>query len=441
MLNPIKWLELELKRNVTRAILDTEKNLQNKKKREQKRLREGRNHVIYYFHQVDDPYSHLCAQTLPLIANTYDVEIKTFLVPSPTKEAAPEPDLLKSHSLEDAKIIAPHYGFTFPSVNDLPNDKIIQMAQWAFVCMENPSFEDIIKIGDLLWKNDQSSISDLFSEPLNEEIVDTTLSRNSKLRRNFGHYLGGVFVYEGECYLGIDRLSLLEKRLTNLGAKKDEKAKVIQRRSSDVRAIKNLGLEVDILWSARSPYSYLAMKQLRDLSDKYHLKLNYKLILPMVMRGMKVNYEKRMYITKDCKRVADEKGIPFGNIVDPLGYAVERCYSLYGFAKKHGKEEEYLRAFGQAVWADGTHGYMKNNLKKIIESIGLEWEDAEKDLDSEDWRDEVEKNRKRLFELGKWGPPTMILKNKDGYQELVVWGQDRIWLIEEQIKMMQTRIN
>ena len=81
---------------------------------------------------------------------------------------------------------------------------------------------------------------------------------------------------------------------------------------------------------------------------------------------------------------------------------------------------------------------MKNNLKKIIESIGLEWEDAEKDLDSEDWRDEVEKNRKRLFELGKWGPPTMILKNKDGYQELVVWGQDRIWLIEEQIKMMQT---
>ena len=49
MLNPIKWLELELKRNVTRAILDTEKNLQNKKKREQKRLQEGRNHLIYYF--------------------------------------------------------------------------------------------------------------------------------------------------------------------------------------------------------------------------------------------------------------------------------------------------------------------------------------------------------------------------------------------------------
>ena len=40
MLNPIKWLELELKRNVTRAILDTEKNLQNKKKRGQESVRE-----------------------------------------------------------------------------------------------------------------------------------------------------------------------------------------------------------------------------------------------------------------------------------------------------------------------------------------------------------------------------------------------------------------
>ena len=176
---------------------------------------------------MDDPYSHLCAQTLPLIAKTYDVEIKTFLVPSPTKEAAPEPDLLKSHSLEDAKIIAPYYGLTFPSVNELPNDKIIQMAQWAFISMENQSFEDIIKIGDLLWKNDQSSIEDLFSELPNEEIVESTLSKNSKLRKNFGHYLGGVFVlpYNMQLRFGtssrrIDQLSqinLIRKFFTYTG--------------------------------------------------------------------------------------------------------------------------------------------------------------------------------------------------------------------------------
>ena len=158
----------------------------------------------------------------------------------------------------------------------------------------------------------------------------------------------------------------------------------------------------------------------------------------MVMRGMKVSLEKRTYITKDCKRIADQNGIPFGNIVDPLGYAVERCYSLYPFAKKHGKEEEYLWTFAESVWANGKHGYLEKNLKNIIESIGLSWNDAKKELDSENWKNEVEKNKETLFRLGKWGPPTIILKNKEGKEELVVWGQDRIWLIEERIKMMQT---
>jgi len=62
--NPFKWLGLELKRILTRILLDTERDKRAKKKREQKRLREGRSHEIFYFHQVDDPYSHLCAQIL-----------------------------------------------------------------------------------------------------------------------------------------------------------------------------------------------------------------------------------------------------------------------------------------------------------------------------------------------------------------------------------------
>jgi len=439
--NPIKWVELELKRLVTRVILDTQRKKRSQKNSEAKRVREGRKHVVHYFHQINDPYSHLCAQILPLLQITYDIEIKFFLVSHPTIEAAPEPNLLMNHSLEDVKKIAPYYGLEFPLVNHLPNDKIIRLAQWALLNREDKSFKDIKKIGDLLWTNDQLGIEKMVSSVPDGEVIDNALSANSKLRKKLGHYLGGVFVYAGECYWGIDRLSFLEKRLTSLGIKKDDKSNVIQRKSLEAHKIENLGLEIDVLWSARSPYSYLAMKPLSELSKKYHLKLNYKIILPMVMRGMKVNLEKRTYITKDCKRVADEYSIPFGNIVDPLGYAVERCYSLYAFAKKYGKEEQYLQMFAESVWANGKHGYMKKNLKNIIESIGLEWPDAEKELDSEGWKDEVKKNKERLFSLGKWGPPTIILKNKEGKEELVVWGQDRIWLIEEHIKMMQTQAN
>lgn len=439
--NPLKWVELELKRILIRTILDTERNERIKQKREQKRSQEARDHVIYYFHQVDDPYSHLCAQILPLIRENYTVEVKSFLVPPPTKEAAPEPEMLMMHSLNDANMIAPHYGLKFPLVNHLPNHELIRMAQSALISRGNLTSKDLIKIGDLLWANDQSSIENMISSIPGDEVVDNALSLNAESRKKFGHYLGGVFVYEGECYWGIDRLPLLEKRLKKLGLKTNDGPNVVQRKTNDIKDIKNLDLEIDVLWSARSPYSYLAMKPLSELSKKYGVKLNYKIILPMVMRGMKVSLEKRTYITKDCKRIADQNDIPFGNIIDPLGYAVERCYSLYAFVKKHGKEEEYLWAFAESVWAYGKHGYLKKNLKNIIESIGLTWSDAEKELDSENWRDEVERNKERLFELGKWGPPTMILKNKEGKEELIVWGQDRIWLIEERIKMMQTYVN
>lgn len=439
--NPIKWFELELKRILMRILLDTERDKRAKKKREQKRSREGRNHVIYYFHQVDDPYSHLCAQVIPLIKENYEIEVESYLVPPPTKEAAPQPDLLMRHSLDDAKSIAPYYGLEFPLVDDLPNNEITRIAQSALISLKDYTSEDLIKIGNLLWKDNLPGIEEIITSMPNDDVIDDVLSSNSKLRKKFGHYLGGIFVYEGECYWGIDRLPLLEKRLKKLGLRKNDGPDVVERKSEEMKEVKKLDLEIDVLWSARSPYSYLAMKPLSDLAKKYHLNLNYKIILPMVMRGMKVSLEKRTYITKDCKRIADQNGIPFGNIVDPLGYAVERCYSLYPFAKRHDKEEKYLWAFAESVWANGKHGYLEKNLKNIIESIGLSWNDAKKELDSENWKNEVEKNKETLFKLGKWGPPTIILKNKEGKEELVVWGQDRIWLIEERIKMMQTCVN
>ena len=351
--NPVKWLELELKRVLMRVLLDTERDKRVKKKREQKRSQEGRNHVIYYFHQVDDPYSHLCAQVIPLLKENYEIEVESYLVPPPTKEAAPQPELLMKHSLDDAKSIAPYYGLEFPFVNDLPNNEITKTAQSALISIKDYTSEDLIKVGNLLWKNNLSGIKEIITSMPNDDVIDDVLSSNAQLRKKFGHYLGGIFVYEGECYWGIDRLPLLEKRLKKLGLRKNDGPDVVERKSEEMKEVKKLDLEIDVLWSARSPYSYLAMKPLSDLAKKYHLNLNYKIILPMVMRGMKVSLEKRTYITKDCKRIADQNGIPFGNIVDPLGYAVERCYSLYPFAKRHGKEEKYLwllpSQYGQMV--------------------------------------------------------------------------------------------
>ena len=123
--------------------------------------------------------------------------------------------------------------------------------------------------------------------------------------------------------------------------------------------------------------------------------------------------------------------------IDPVGKAVERCYSMFEYAKDNHKEEEYLHAFARSVWAEGRHGYMDSSLKAIIKGAGLDWEVAKTVLDTDEWRSETDANREELFALGKWGVPTMTLLNADEEQLLTVWGQDRIWLIEETIKLMQ----
>ena len=225
-----------------------------------------------------------------------------------------------------------------------------------------------------------------------------------------------------------------------LGANKSDQQSILKRKSlKDELPLKLDGLTLEVLFSARSPYSYLALPQLIEFRKRYPIKVVYSPILPMVMRGMVINREKMFYILSDCKRIAEKKGIPFGNIADPLGKAVERCYSLFKFIKQKGKEEDYFNAFLRAVWSEGQHGYLDKTIKNVVEKIDLDWEDAKKELDNDDWREEIEANRLMLYEVGKWGPPTMILKNRDNEVILSVWGQDRIWLVEEALYLMQER--
>ena len=79
------------------------------------RRRRGAPHVVEYFHQVDDGYSHLAAQLLAPLIETYDIKLVCHLVPGPQGKNAAEPDLLLPLSRYDAAKIAPHYGLDLPA--------------------------------------------------------------------------------------------------------------------------------------------------------------------------------------------------------------------------------------------------------------------------------------------------------------------------------------
>ena len=61
----------------------------------------------------------------------------------------------------------------------------------------------------------------------------------------------------------------------------------------------------------------------------------------------------------------------------------------------------------------------------------MEWNEAEKHLDSDGWKEILEKNRLIMYEGYSWGVPTFRIV--DGEENFTTWGQDRIWLVEDEI--------
>ena len=444
-MNIIKWFELEFRSLYMRRMLSFEAQQKNSLRREEKRQKANRSHTVYYFHEVNDPYSHLCAQILKPLTDHYEIDLVPLIVGKPPKSSTPETEMLMTHSIEDAVMIAPYYNLQFHPLTSEIDHQSIEVAQSILVnCDQSKFINTAVRVGEALWSGNSNELHSMNDSKnhLNNNHLSSVIKKNNMTRKKMGHYFGGVFAYEGECYWGIDRLPHLEKRLTEVGAKKgDKEGTVMSKKYSVVNKKQWPELYLDIFWSGRSPYSYLAMKPLAELREKYNVELRYQIIQPMVMRGMKINPEKGLYIVKDCMRIANENNIPFGNIIDPVGEAVERCYSMFDYVRKNRKEEQYLHAFAKAVWAEGKHGYLTSTLKTIINKIDLDWEEAKTELDSTNWTNETDKNRETLYKLGKWGPPTMSLSNSEGENLITVWGQDRIWLIEETIKLMQVSHN
>ena len=61
--------------------------------------------------------------------------------------------------------------------------------------------------------------------------------------------------------------------------------------------------------------------------------------------------------------------------------------------------------------------------------------EARERLDRDDgWRGELEANREALFALGLWGVPSYCLRDPSGAALFSTWGQDRLWLVEAQIR-------
>ncbi|MDB2581954.1 DsbA family protein [Gammaproteobacteria bacterium] len=403
---------------------------------EVKRKDEGRNHEVLYFHKVDDPYSHLTIQSIEKLKSSYNISFKPILVGEEDAEAIHETSLYSKYCLEDVRRIAPFYDIAFPG-NSYPSKEMIYKANSILSDVNESKFSEIaIKLSFALWSGDEDTIDNLgviFSSS-KDKVIDKIIEGN-KIRNDKGYYFGSAFYYENELYWGLDRLNYLEERLSELGLSTNSVKDPIcsLNLSAPKQIISNKKVNLTYYPSLNSPYTLVSAKRVKELSETYPINLITKPVLPMLMRDMTIPEYKAKYIISDAAREGRKYGHEIKNIYSPLGSPARKAYSLFPNIDKAGKGFEYIYELLNASFQEGVNIGNKDYLETLINKLGLDWNIIKNDLNTKQWKHDLDLNLNDMYSGNCWGVPSFKVTDEDGGNPFYAWGQDRIWLIKEEM--------
>jgi 2-hydroxychromene-2-carboxylate isomerase len=406
---------------------------------EKARIKAGKRHIVEYFHQIEDGYSHLAAQVLPSLARRYDIDLVCHLVAGPQGKNAAEPELLLQLSRYDAYHVAGEYGLEFPRHNDALPPELVKLAAAILAGQQTQGFlECVAEVGKALWMDDGAALARLAEHygSVSDDVARERIGLGTARREELEHYSGAMFYYGAEWYWGVDRLYHLEQRLAELGVDREPgAAKLVPRPSIEPAVRQDDGrLTLEIYPSLRSPYSAISFDRAVKLARDTGVKLVVRPVLPMVMRGVPATRQKGMYIFRDTAREARAAGVPFGNFYDPIGNPARRAYSLYPWAVEQGKGIELISAFLRCAFAEGVNINKESGLREVVEKAGLNWNEAKSLVGQPGWEDLLESNRLAMYHSGLWGVPSFRLLDESGAELLALWGQDRLWLFARAIQ-------
>ena len=436
-------------RNKMMMNWSNEKNFYNQRKAKEKlRVKEGRPHTVFYFHSLSDPYAHLTIQVIKKLISNFNIVLEIFFISEPSENFTPEKTMYRKHCLKDSKEIAPFYGRIFEAKEFYlkENEKLAYKILDHFSDINQDDYIDLIfKVSSLLWDNNIaglnaiiSNLSDKERELLSKKIIDINIKGNKKIQ-SLEYYFSASFHYEGENYWGIDRLGYLEERLIELGLKKNNSDKTIVKKlekskfDSNQIIKKDNSLILEFFPSLNSPYTYISFKRVKRLIDSYPIKLLIKPVLPMLMRNMKIPTHKGKYILSDSAREGRKYGSIIKDIYSPIGSPATKAYSLFPIIDSYGLGFRYLEELTKASFFYGINIGNEEFLEKLSKDLGLPWDKIRVELNTDNWRSILEKNLKDMYSGNSWGVPSFKLTNFDNSNPYYQWGQDRLWLIENEI--------
>lgn len=207
---------------------------------------------------------------------------------------------------------------------------------------------------------------------------------------------------------------------------------------------------VDVFWSFRSPYSYIAVPKLIELESQWDAQVNVRPVLPIAVRqpDFFANADPlwTTYLFRDCVRSAEFAGLPlrwprpdpvkmdFATRTYPKEQPhIHRLTRLGVLAAERGKGLPVLRAVSHLIWSGETDNWHEgDHLARAFAQAGCDLAEMDAVQEAEAERlDEVIKQNEADQRLGgHYGVPLMV------YEGEPFFGQDRydqlVWRMQQQ---------
>ncbi|MCR9260315.1 MAG: DsbA family protein [Pseudomonadaceae bacterium] len=403
-------------------------------KARKRREKKGDPPTVYYFHQVDDPYSHLAVQKLDQLKARYKLKFQPYLVSKPDAAYQGSTAHFEQWALRDALSVAADYGTVFSPAIDTPSvDAVAKANQVLAAQITQDDFAQVATtVGSTLWDAvpiDTSGISNLASDG-----GERAIREGNEKRRTLGHYQGAMFYFDGEWFWGIDRIRSLEQRLMREGFDQQSGQPCVPEPASEEVQGKNFdGILLEYFPSLRSPYTAIGHQRVLDLVKNSGVSVQVRPVMPMLMRGIPAPRAKQRYIITDAAREGREHGAPLGRIVDPFGEPVKRAFALFPAADAKGLGMEFVTAYLNAAWFEGIDIAKEEGLKQVARNAGLDWHELNQHSQTDTWQDILQDNLQVLNQENLWGVPSFRVSGGSIAEPYACWGQDRIWRVNNEI--------
>ena len=166
------------------------------------------------------------------------------------------------------------------------------------------------------------------------------------------------------------------------------------------------------------PFCYIGYHRIEQLKKKYDLDVEWRPfeIHPETPKEGALTDELPFpegYLEAafaNVKRLADEDGLPL-KFSDKLPNS-RLALSMSEFARKKGKFEEFHKLILEAYWLQGKDIGDRKLLSDLAESIGLDKEEMELYLNTDEPRQVIQKSLKEIRSYGINGVPAFIIDDK-----------------------------